>query len=99
MNFEAPTRYRILDFLHRINGGNEDDLMAPVFACQQGIAAALGFTIARVSITLSRCEGLDLVSRSLRHVPDHSRRLKTYRLTEKGYGWLREYTALGRPKG
>ena len=99
MNFEAPTRYRILDLLRRINGGKEADFMAPVSACQQGIAAALGFTTGRVSITLSRADELELVSRALRHVPGHTRRMKTYRLTEKGYEWLREYTALGRPKG
>ena len=93
------TRYRILDLLRRINGGNEDDFMAPVSACQQGIAAELGFTSGRVSSTLTRADKIGLVSRTLRHVPGRQRRMKTYRLTEKGYGWLREYVALGRPKG
>ena len=91
MKSEAPTRYRILDFLRRINGSNEDDLMAPVSACQQGIAAELGFTSGRVSSTLTRADKIGLVSRTLRHVPGRQRRMKTYRLTEKGYGWLLEY--------
>jgi DNA-binding MarR family transcriptional regulator len=90
MNREDPTRYRVLDHLYRINGGNEDAFMAPVAASQMGIAGALGFTRARVGITLQRAMEKELVSRSLRHVPDHPRRLKTYRLTEKGYAWLWE---------
>ena len=82
----------LLRHLFHLNGRNEDSVVAPFAASQDGIAAAVGISRAHASIELRRAMEKGFVDVLVRHVvpdPGHGpTRRKTYALTRRGQNAL-----------
>jgi len=76
-----------------VNGGNEDDFLAPYESTQEGIAKAVNITRAHASIELQRLGERGFVECLMRHINGLPTRRRTYRLTPQGYARVERLNA------
>lgn len=80
--------HMVLRHLFHLNGRNEDDLIAPYGASQDGIAEAARITRAHAAIELRRAVEKGYVEVLVRHVVHLPTRRKTYLITRRGIAAL-----------